>query len=74
MDFRACAQETAYGECVCTIPIPCTRSLQPSEVPIDYERATGDVIVETFATLDPKAIPGVLVALLTPLVSLSDRV
>ena len=42
-------------------PIPCTRSLTPSEVEGAYELETGKVIVETFANLDPDAIPAVLV-------------
>ena len=51
-----------YGE------IPCTRLMTPAEIgaPEDrnnYERETGNVIVETFAQrkLDPAAVPGVLV-------------
>ncbi len=44
--------------------IPVTRSLRADEVEVDYERATGLVIVETFrqANLDPKDMPAVLVA------------
>ncbi|MHB8961865.1 MAG: L-ribulose-5-phosphate 4-epimerase, partial [Saccharofermentanales bacterium] len=47
-----------YGE------IPCTRKLTPDEIGSSYELNTGRVIVETFrnANLNPKAIPGVLVA------------
>ncbi len=47
-----------YGE------IPCTRKLTPDEINTLYELNTGRVIVETFrnANLNPKAIPGVLVA------------
>jgi L-ribulose-5-phosphate 4-epimerase len=41
--------------------IPCTRPLTKEEVGGDYERATGEVIVETFADLDYLGIPGVLV-------------
>lgn len=44
-----------YGE------IPCTRPLTKQEVEKDYELNTGRVIVETFADLDPMAVPGVLV-------------
>ncbi len=43
-------------------PVPVTRLLRPAEVKTDYERRTGDVIVERFARLDPRAFPGVLVA------------
>lgn len=45
-----------YGE------VPCTRQLSDTEIQEAYEQHTGDVIVETFQTLDPMAIPGVLVA------------
>ena len=46
-----------YGE------VPCTRELTEAEVEEDYERNTGEVIVECFAErkLDPMAVPGVLV-------------
>jgi L-ribulose-5-phosphate 4-epimerase len=43
-------------------PVPVTRVLTESEVAGDYEAATGRIIVERFAQLDPMAIPGVLVA------------
>lgn len=43
-------------------PVPCTRALTRAEVDGDYELNTGHVIVETFATLDPLACPGVLVS------------
>jgi L-ribulose-5-phosphate 4-epimerase len=42
--------------------VPVTRSLTPEEVARDYEAATGDVIVERFADLDPAAVPAVLAA------------
>ncbi len=42
--------------------IPVTRQLTEREVRDGYEAATGAVIVERFAQLDPVAIPGVLVA------------
>jgi L-ribulose-5-phosphate 4-epimerase len=44
--------------------VPVTRFLTPSEIGGDYEGATGDVIVETFAALEiePLDRPGVLVA------------
>lgn len=44
-----------YGE------IPCTRPLTKDEIERAYEVETGNVIVETFTHLDPKAMPGVLV-------------
>lgn len=44
-----------YGE------VPCTRPLMQNEIERAYELETGNVIVETFTHLDPKAIPGVLV-------------
>ena len=42
-------------------PIPCTRKLTKGEISIAYELETGNVIAETFASLDPNAVPGVLV-------------
>jgi L-ribulose-5-phosphate 4-epimerase len=42
-------------------PIPCTRKLTEEEVLKAYELETGHVIVDTFSTLDPDAVPGVLV-------------
>ena len=42
--------------------IPCTRALGDEECGDDYERLTGAVIVETFAQLDPRELPAVLVA------------
>lgn len=41
--------------------IPCTRKLTEKEIEGDYERETGNVIVETFKKIDPIHIPGVLV-------------
>lgn len=41
--------------------IPVTRRLKQAEVEEDYEENTGRVIVETFASRDPAAVPGVLV-------------
>jgi L-ribulose-5-phosphate 4-epimerase len=43
-------------------PVPVTRQLTEAEINEDYEGNTGRVIVECFASLDPLAIPGVLVA------------
>lgn len=42
--------------------VPVTRMLTPSEVNRNYERNTGELIVERFHGLDPAATPGVLVA------------
>lgn len=41
--------------------IPCTRPMTPQEIQGEYEKETGKVIIETFADLDPAAIPGVVV-------------
>jgi L-ribulose-5-phosphate 4-epimerase len=45
-----------YGE------IPCTRDLTKEEILHEYEKSTGEVIIERFETLDYKALPGVLVS------------
>ncbi len=42
--------------------IPCTRRMRKEEIEGEYERETGNVIVETFRDLDPDMMPGVLVA------------
>ena len=42
-------------------PVPCTRALSDEEINGSYELETGNVIVETFANLNPGAVPGVLV-------------
>jgi len=44
-------------------PVPLTRQLTPEEIERDYERNTGEVIVERFSEgdLNPKEFPGVLV-------------
>jgi L-ribulose-5-phosphate 4-epimerase len=42
-------------------PIPCTRALRAREIECDYEKHTGDVIVESFAGRDPLDCPAVLV-------------
>lgn len=49
--------DTFYGK------VPCTRALTKEEVMLDYERNTGNVIVETFKNkgLKPMEIPAVLV-------------
>ncbi|HXX64340.1 MAG TPA: L-ribulose-5-phosphate 4-epimerase AraD [Bacteroidota bacterium] len=43
-------------------PVPITRLLTKHEVEEQYERNTGRVIIERFRSLDPLAVPGVLVA------------
>jgi L-ribulose-5-phosphate 4-epimerase len=43
-------------------PVPVTRFLTEIEVREGYERATGTLIVERFAGLNPESTPGVLVA------------
>lgn len=47
--------DTFYGA------VPCSRALHMEEIEGEYEKATGDVIVETFANKDPMHTPGVLV-------------
>jgi len=42
-------------------PVPCTRALNEQEITGEYERETGNLIVETFAQRDAMATPGVLV-------------
>ena len=44
-----------YGE------IPCTRKMTPAEIAGEYEKETGNVIIETFKGIDPMTIPAVLV-------------
>lgn len=43
--------------------IPCTRLMTPEEIAGDYERETGNVIIETFRmrNIDPAQVPAVLV-------------
>ena len=41
--------------------IPCTRKMKESEIKTDYEKQTGDVIVEAFRDTNPMYMPGVLV-------------
>ena len=41
--------------------IPCTRPMTDAEINGEYEKETGKVIVETFKSIDPTAVPGVLV-------------
>lgn len=44
-----------YGE------IPCTRKMTPEEIGSEYEKETGNVIIETFRRKSPDDIPAVLV-------------
>lgn len=44
-----------YGE------IPCTRKMTPEEIGGEYEKETGNVIIETFKGIDENTIPAVLV-------------
>ena len=44
-----------YGE------IPCTRTMKRKEIKGEYEKETGNVIVERFNKTDPDSVPGVLV-------------
>lgn len=43
-------------------PIPCARSLTPEETAQDYEKSTGDVIIETFRErgISPVHVPAVI--------------
>lgn len=41
--------------------IPCTRQMTKEEVEGDYEKETGNVIVERFKNINPVFVPGVLV-------------
>ena len=65
---------TAFAQAGCDLPaygtthadyfhgaVPCTRMLSDFEIRGQYELETGNVIVETFANLNPSAVPGVLV-------------
>ena len=47
--------DTFYGE------VPCTRPMTDGEIAGAYEAETGNVIVETFASRSPEAVPAVLV-------------
>ena len=44
-----------YGE------IPCTRKMTEEEIQGEYELETGKVIIETFKSINPDQVPGVLV-------------
>jgi L-ribulose-5-phosphate 4-epimerase len=43
-------------------PVPCTRELTDDEINGDYVLNTGRAIIERFEGIDPRAVPGVLVA------------
>ncbi|MGD1817096.1 MAG: L-ribulose-5-phosphate 4-epimerase [Pleomorphochaeta sp.] len=57
-----------YGE------IPCTRELEPSEIEFEYEKNTGRIILEKFKSIDPIAVPGILVPNHGPFVFGKDSV
>jgi L-ribulose-5-phosphate 4-epimerase len=65
---------TAWAQAGCDMPnigtthadyfrdaIPCTRPMSKEEIEVDYERETGNVIVERFTGLNAIHTPGVLV-------------
>lgn len=41
--------------------VPCTRKMTESEIRLDYEAETGNVIAETFKDINPLHVPGVVV-------------
>ena len=41
--------------------IPCTRPMTPEEIKGEYEKETGNVIIETFRDRQPDDVPGVVV-------------
>lgn len=41
--------------------IPCTRKMTPDEIAGEYEKETGNVIIETFRDIDENDVPAVLV-------------
>ena len=62
---QACREIPCYGTTHADVfhgPVPLTRILTEREVAEAYELNTGKAIVERFASLDPIALPGVLVA------------
>ena len=64
---QACRELPCYGTTHADHfdgPVPVTRPLEPAEIAGDYERLTGEVIVERFAQLelDPLDCPAALVA------------
>lgn len=54
-EFGTTHADYFYGE------IPCTRKMKAGEIRGEYERETGNVIVETFKGIDPMRVPAVLV-------------
>ncbi len=56
--FGTTHADNFYGD------IPCTRELSAEEINGEYEKNTGNVIVETFQVrnIDPQAVPAVIVA------------
>ncbi len=54
-DFGTTHADYFYGE------IPCTRSMTEEEIKGEYEKETGNVIVETFKDINPLFVPAVLV-------------
>ena len=46
---------------LCAHPIPVTRPLSPEEIDADYERATGEALVEAVSELGPAELPAALV-------------
>lgn len=62
---QACKEIPCYGTTHADAfygNVPLTRFLTKKEVEENYELNTGKVIVQRFKKLDPKAVPGVLVA------------
>lgn len=51
---------TTHADYFCDA-IPCTRKMTREEIDVDYEKETGNVIVERFRDLNPEHTPGVLV-------------
>lgn len=43
-------------------PVPLTRPMRPEEIQAEYERNTGQVIIERFRNMDPLKAPAVLVS------------
>ncbi|MBP1662982.1 MAG: L-ribulose-5-phosphate 4-epimerase [Bacteroidetes bacterium] len=65
---------TSWAQAGCEIPnigtthadyfrdaIPCTRDMNTQEVEGEYEKETGNVIIERFKNINPDYVPGVLV-------------
>lgn len=54
------AYGTTHADCFYG-DIPCARALTKEEIESEYEKNTGNVIIETFKELDENAIPAVLI-------------